>query len=58
MGIAMNPGISPIYRNPQGTLTNVPPPGNDPGWSLTNTPLTSVTPIGSLFASEASEGGY
>jgi hypothetical protein len=30
----MFPGVSPIYVNPAAVQTNVPPVGNDPGWSL------------------------
>jgi hypothetical protein len=40
----MNPGISPIYIDPQGVHTNRPPVANDPGWALAANP-TQVQPV-------------
>jgi hypothetical protein len=39
---ALNPGIPPIFRDPEGNLTNVPPKGNDPGWSLAAVPTSGA----------------
>jgi hypothetical protein len=41
---ALFPGLSPIYLSPHGT-TNVPPVGNDPGWSLANVPNVTIPNI-------------
>lgn len=41
----MFPGLSPIYLNPLGVQTNVPPPGNDPGWSFDQSPNVTIPNI-------------
>lgn len=54
---AMNPGLSPIYIDPEGTETNVPPPGNTPGWALVARP-SQVQPVttSNLDSSEVLQG--
>lgn len=41
----MFPGLSPIYLNPQSVQTNVGPIGNDPGWSLAQSPNVTIPNI-------------
>jgi len=38
----MFPGLSPVFINPQSVQTNVPPAGNDPGWSLAQGPNVRI----------------
>ena len=41
----MFPGLSPIYLNPSAVQTNVGPIGNDPGWSLAQSPNVTIPNI-------------
>ena len=55
---AMFPGLSPIYIDPAGTETNVPPPGNTPGWALVARP-SQIQPViaANLLGTEIIHGG-